>query len=68
MEMEIKEVKFTEISVEKTKDEGKKEKGKVDDFMERVNKPYPNCTICKDKIKKVTQQHLVIEMLLNVLQ
>ena len=46
MEMEIKEVKFAEISGEKTQEGDKKEKGKVDDFMKRVNKPYPNCTIC----------------------
>ena len=59
--METKEVKFAEISVEKTKEEGKKEKENIDDFMEKVNKPYPNCTICKDKINKVTQYNGVIE-------
>jgi hypothetical protein len=57
MKMEIKKVTFAEISAEKTKEEGKKEKENVDDFMKRVNKPYPNCTICKDKIKKFTQYH-----------
>ena len=56
MEREIKEVTFAE----KTKEEGKKEKENVDYFMERVIKPYPNCTICKDKINKGTQ-YLVIE-------
>ena len=58
--METKEVKFAEISVEKTKEGDKKEKGKVDDFMERVNKPYPYCTISKEKINKVTQYNGVI--------
>ena len=53
MEMEIKEVTFSERSAEKTKEGGKKEKEKVDDFMERVNKPYPYCTICKEEINKV---------------
>ena len=53
MEMEIKELTFSERSAEKTKEGGKKEKEKVDDFMERVNKPYPYCTICKDKINKI---------------
>ena len=57
--MERKEVQFAEKLAKKIERE-KKEKAKVDDFMERVKKPYPNCTICRDKLNKMTE-YLVIE-------
>ena len=40
----------------KVEDEKELEEKKQEAFMEKVNKPYPYCVLCKDKLNKPSEE------------